>query len=185
MMHPRTTRPIGWTVWLGVVLFGLAAAWTTRLGTHWPSVYYMTGPSMEPTVAAGQYFLAWSPAGALSRGDLVLFRFEEADEVFHVLRRLVALPGDTVAMDSGVVLLNGKPQHWPFQILQPAASFSPMAIDGNLYSWGPWIVPRDSAVLLADTRDMLGWPDSRFVGFIALSDIPARATRALTGRKLR
>lgn len=178
-------RPIGWAVWSGVVMFGLALAWATQLGTHWPSLYYMTGPSMEPTVAAGQYFFASSPAGPLSRGDLVLFRYEEGDEVFHVLRRLVALPGDTVAMDSGVVLVNGMPRTWPFQILQPAASYSPMAIEGNLYSWGPWIVPPDSAVLLADTRDMLGWPDSRFVGFIAMADIPARATRTVTGRRLR
>lgn len=173
------------SVWLGAVFVGVLLAWTTRLGTRWPSVYYMTGPSMEPTVAAEEYFIAWSPPGRLSQGDLVLFRYEDEDGVFHVLRRLVALPYDTVAMDSGAVVLNGKRQPWPFQILRPSASYSELARERNLYDWGPWVVPTDSAVLLADTRDMVGWPDSRFVGFIALTDIPARATRAITGRRLR
>lgn len=135
----------------------------------------MTGASMEPTVAAGEYFLAWSPAPALSRGSLVLFRYEDEDGVFSVLRRLAALPGDTIRMVDGEVILNGRPQRWPFRIIKPEAWRSALAIEPDIYSWGPWIVPRDSVVLLADTRDMVGWPDSRFVGFIPINGIEARA----------
>jgi signal peptidase I len=184
-MRWRIHGKIRVSIWLGAVVVAVAVAWITKLGTRWPSVYYMTGPSMEPTVAAEEYFLAWSPTGQLSQGDLVLFRYEDEDGVFHVLRRLVALPNDTVLMDSGAVVVNGMRQRWPFQILKPSASYSVLALEGNLYDWGPWVVPADSAVLLADTRDMLGWPDSRFVGFIALTDIPARATRTVSGRRLR
>jgi hypothetical protein len=46
-------------------------------------------------------------------------------------------------------------------------------------------VPPDSVLLLADTRDMLGWPDSRFIGFVPQEDVIARATRRVTGRLLR
>ncbi len=172
-------------VWLTAVAIAVLGAWATKFGTLWPSIYFMTGPSMEPTLAAREYFMALSPPDRIALGDLVLFRYEDADGVFHVLRRLVALPGDTVAMDSGVVILNGVAQSWPFRIMKPAASRSEFAIEGTLYDWGPWIVPTDSAVLLADTRDMIGWPDSRFLGFIALDDILARATKTLTGRRLR
>lgn len=130
---------------------------------------------MEPTVRAGQYFLAWSPPGPLARGDLVIFRYEDEDGVFHVLRRLAALPGDTIAMREGAVVLNGIEQHWPFRVIEPKAGRSPLARSLDLYSWGPWVIPPDSVVLLADTRDMLGWPDSRFLGFIARADILAHA----------
>ncbi len=165
-----------------VVVAGIVA---TRFGTRWPSVYYMTGSSMEPSVAAHEYFLAWSPAGDLSVGDLVLFRFDDGDEIFHVLRRVVALPSDTVSLDSGRVVLNGIRRDMPFRIIQPLAWRSQLALEDNLYDWGPWIVPPGSLALLSDTRDMIGWPDSRFIGFVALDDVIARATRTVTGRRLR
>ena len=165
-------------------MFLMAAAWLTRLGTRWPSVYYMTGPSMEPTVGAGEYFLAWSPP-RLVPGELVLFRFVDEDGEFHVLRRLAGLPGDTLAMVNGVVVRNGREQPWPFTIRQPAARTSALARGSDLLTWGPWIVPPDSVAVLADLRDMMGWPDSRFIGFVARTDVLARATRTVTGRPLR
>lgn len=175
-------RAASWLIIGALLVYG---AWVTRFGTRWPSVYVMSGDSMAPTLYAGQHFLAWGPPSDLRPGDLIVFRFEDEDEVFHVLRRLAALPGDTVGMDSGRVLLNGEPQSWPFRILRPAASRSELAIEGTLYDWGPWVVPTDSVVVLADTRDMLGWPDSRFIGFVPRDDILARATRRLNGRPLR
>lgn len=164
---------------------GVALAWTTRAGTRWPGIYYMTGPSMEPSLQAGESFLVWSPPGKLSRGDLVVFRYEDEDGVFHVLRRLAGLPGDTITMREGVVLVNGVPQRWPFRIVVPGARRSPLARPTDLYTWRLRPVPPDSAVLLADTRDMVGWPDSRFLGFIPLTDIVGKATRTLRGRALR
>jgi signal peptidase I len=170
--------------WLAVAALLVLGVWLTRAGARWPSLYYMTGPSMEPTVTAREYFLAWSPADRIERGDLVIFRFEYEDHVYHVLRRLAGLPGDTVAMDSGVVILNGEPRRWPFRIVTPAVYRSELAIEGVLFDFGPWIVPPDSVVLLADTRDMDGWPDSRFLGFISIRDIEARAELTLSGRRL-
>jgi signal peptidase I len=171
-------------VWLAIAALAVVALWTTRAGSRWPSLYYMTGPSMEPNVRAGEYFIAWSPAGRIAPGDLVIFRFEDADGVFHVLRRVAALPGDTVAMDSGVVILNGKRQPWPYRIVRPDVWRSELAVEGRLFDFGPWVVPPNSVVLLSDTRDMLGWPDSRFLGFIPLEDILARAELSLSGRRL-
>jgi signal peptidase I len=166
----------------GVIVLAL---WSTRFGSRWPSVYYMTGPSMEPTLKAGEYFITWSPARDIEPGDLVIFRYEDEDGVFHVLRRVTALPGDTIAMNSGAIFLNGERQPWPFQILRPAASRSELALEGELYQWGPWVVPADSVVLLSDTRDIIGWPDSRFLGPIPLSDVLATAEFTVRGRRLR
>ena len=184
-MNRGASRVISATVWSVTAVLGVTFGWTTRLGTRWPSVYYMTGASMEPTIAAERYFLAWSPPGALERGDLVIFRFEDQDGVFNVLRRLVALGGDTVTMERGIAIVNGVRQPWGFRIIEQAAWRSAMARGGDLYDWGPWIVPRDSLMLLADTRDIIGWPDSRFIGFVGPADILARATRTVRGRRLR
>ncbi len=177
----RSVRPAFWAV---VAIFAVAALWITRLGTRWPSIYYMTGPSMEPTLSAEEYFLTWSPPASLHRGDLVIFRFEDEDGEFHVLRRIAGSAGDTVRMEEGAVLVNGVLQPWPYQVINPAVSHSALAKGGDLFTWGPWAVPPDSLLLLADTRDMVGWPDSRFVGFVSVDAIIARATRTLTGRRL-
>lgn len=170
--------------WAVIAALAVVAAWSTRLGTRWPSVYYMTGPSMEPTIAAQQYFLAWSPPGTLHRGDLVIFLFVDEGTEFHVLRRLAGLPGDTVRMEDGVVFVNGAAQPWPHQVLTPEMDHTELALTYELFTWGPWIVPPDSVILLADTRDMVGWPDSRFIGYVPRQDILARATRTLKGRRL-
>lgn len=139
---------------------------------------------MEPTIAAEVYFLTWSPPGELRRGDLVIFRFADDGVEYHVLRRLAGLPGDTVRMEQGVVWVNGKARSWPHQVLVPEVDHSELALTYQLFTWGPWIVPADSVLLLADTRDMLGWPDSRFIGFVPRVDVLARATRTLKGRRL-
>ncbi len=171
--------------WLAPLAVGAALAWTTRMGTRWPAMYYMTDPSMEPSVRAGEYFVVWTPPGALRRGELVMFRYQDEDGVFHVLRRLAGLPGDTIAMRDGEIAVNGVPQTWRYRIIDARARRSPLARGEDLYSWGPWVVPPDSVVLLSDTRDMLGWPDSRFLGFIPLTEIEGKATRTVWGRALR
>jgi signal peptidase I len=169
--------------WILVGALALMVAALSYLGC--PAIYYMTGPSMEPTIAPGRLFLARSPPGEIARGDLVLFRFVDEDgQEYHVLRRVAGLAGDTVAMRHGRAVVNGVPQPWPFRIMQPQAWRSPYPI-GNLFTWGPRVVPPDSVFLLADTRDMVGWPDSRFIGFVARADLVARATRRLTGQRLR
>lgn len=167
-----------------VATLALAGLWVTRFGERWPSVYYMTGSSMQPTLAAGEYFLVWSPPGHLEHGDLVIFRYDVEGEGYHVLRRLIGLPGDTVEMEAGAVFVNGEPTDWPYRIASPEVWRSELAIEGKLFDLGPWIVPPDSTLLLADTRDIMGWPDSRFLGFIASNDIVGRATRTLSGRRL-
>lgn len=140
---------------------------------------------MEPSVRAGEYFLVWVPADELSRGDLVIFEFHDSDSTFHVLRRLAGLPGDTVSMRSGAVIVNGVRQPWPYRVISPQTRRSELALEKDLYDWGPWIVPPDSVLLLSDTRDMVGWPDSRFLGFIPRQRVLGKATRTLTGRRLR
>jgi len=189
-VHSTVTRRHGWLGAALRALFVLCALWLlvwTRVFTRWPQVYYMTGPSMEPTVRAHEYFTTTSPVGRLRPGMPVIFRYEDEDGVFRVLRRLAALPGDTIAMRNGAAVLNGREQRWPFRIVEPRAWHSPLARVPNLYTWGPIVVPRDSVWLLADTRDVGGWPDSRFIGPVPLAALEAEAGRIVwpPGRLLR
>jgi signal peptidase I len=181
---PVVTR-LKWAVRVLLLLAAAALLLGTRVFTAWPQVYYMTGASMEPAVRAHEYFLTVSPVGPLARGMLVIFRYEDDNGVFHVLRRLAALPGDTIRMREGRAIVNGREDGHAFRILAPAAHRSPLARAHELFTWGPVTVPNDSVFLLADTRDMLGWPDSRFLGPIPVGALEARATRIVWPRILR
>ena len=158
-----------------LVLLLAALALLTRGFTSFPSTYYMTGPSMAPSVGPGAWFLARSSSGLPARGDLVLVEHWIDDTLYHVLRRAVALSGDTVQMKSGVLLVNGTSPNWPARIVEPRAErILDGPIPGTIYNWGPVTVGPDSVFVLSDTRDMIGWPDSRFFGAVPRKRITAR-----------
>ncbi|MBI4419869.1 MAG: signal peptidase I [Gemmatimonadetes bacterium] len=162
------TRPRWRWVPTGLLLVLLAVlAWLTRGLTSLPSTYYMTGPSMTPAVGQGAWFLARPLLGMPQRGDLVLLEHWIDDTLYHVLRRAVGLPGDTVRMVDGLLWVNGRAPSWPARILEPRAE-RPLdgPIAGTIYNWGPVVIGPDSVFLLSDTRDMIGWPDSRFLGAV-------------------
>jgi signal peptidase I len=102
--------------------------------------------------------------------------------VHHVLRRVAGLPGDRVAMRGGEAIVNDTPASWPWRIMEPRASRSALALVDDLYNWGPLSVPPDSVFLLSDTRDVVGWPDSRFIGPVAITELEGTAAWRIWAR---
>lgn len=117
--QPPSRKP--WWVSWGAELFAIVALmFTCRIAVaDWPKV---PSGSMEPTLRVGDYLLvnhlAYGPRlpftntalewGRPQRGDVVVFRFPLDVSQFYV-KRLVGMPGDTVAFRDGVVSVNGAP----------------------------------------------------------------------------
>jgi signal peptidase I len=119
------------------------------------------------------------------RGDVVVFRSPIEDSI--LVKRLIAVPGDTIAMVQGRVVRNGATVEEPYaQHGTPAeggdpvlpelawqarhlARGSPEAYRPTVHDWGPLVVPRDSFFMLGDNRD--GSRDSRFWGFVPRNNI--------------
>jgi signal peptidase I len=170
-------RPPFWrwvpTVLLLCVLAALIVL--TRGFTAFPTTYYMTGPSMEPSVRQGAWFVAQPLRQMPAPGDLVLLEHWIDDTLYHVLRRAVGLPGDTVRMSDGALWVNGHVADWPARIIAPRAERTlDGPVRGTIYNWGPAVVGPDSVFVLSDTRDMLGWPDSRFLGAVPRAQLVER-----------
>jgi len=168
---------------LVVITLVAGTLWATRFFTSVPQTFVGSGPSMEPTLLPGEYFTVRPLDDPPRRGMLVVFRFVHDDSLYRVLRRVAALPGDSIAMRAGQAIVNGATMPWPFRILEPRASRSELAIGGELYNWGPVAVPDSTVFLLSDTRDIVGWPDSRFIGPVPLPLIEGRAERYLWTRR--
>ena len=67
--------------------------------------FWMPSSSMAPTIIAGdRMFADMKPKGDPGRGDLVVIGVRNEQWI----KRIVALPGDRIAMHAGLVILNGQ-----------------------------------------------------------------------------
>lgn len=71
---------------------------------------FISGASMEPTYSRRGFTFCWRGKYLFSkhkRGDIVIIRFTRK---VSLLKRIVALPGDTLFIRNGILYLNGKAQ---------------------------------------------------------------------------
>jgi len=209
-----------------VLALGLLPAMMAFRSAVYESFYVPTG-SMEPSlrigdrVTAAKFAYGWRipftriPLGSLKapqRGDIVVFTLPKAEDKGawwtdldiaglvpsnDYIKRVVAVPGDKVAVKDGELVLNGKrlratdegPYRYvdhecePMQTRRFAVGGSS---DGHVIlkasnarnrrsDWGPKTVPKGHVFVLGDNRDRS--KDSRSYGFVPIRDIKAKATR--------
>lgn len=121
--------------------------------------------SMLPTLRAGDRVLVDKRAyrDALPRrGDLVAFHAPRTGEV--TLKRAIGLPGDTVAIEDGVLVVNGRRQSESYA--------DPDAIDSVYF--GPAAVRAGAVFVLGDNR--ADSTDSRDFGPVEQRDLIGRAS---------
>lgn len=136
------------------------------VGVFW--VAYRTarvdGDSMRPGLAHGDRLLVTKSYGAPHRGDVVLIVLEERAEPTEVVKRVVGVPGDVVAVRDGVVTVNGAAESYAFPVTFVAMRSS--------YSWGPHTVPQGTVFVMGDNRPIS--LDSRYVGPAPLESVLGR-----------
>ncbi len=67
--------------------------------------FWIPAGSMKPTLLVGDYLIVSRQFGAPERGDVVVFRHPATGADF--IKRVIGLPGETVEMRDGQVILNG------------------------------------------------------------------------------
>ena len=122
---------------------------------------------MEPHIDSGEYVLIDTIAyrfGLPHRGDIVAFRHDgDPPEVF--IKRVIGLPGDTIRIDRGTVILNGAPLSEPYVRFADTRSFPEIT------------VPPNSVYVLGDNR--ANSEDSRFIGPVNDSLLIGRAVAGI------
>jgi signal peptidase I len=100
--------------WFLVVLLALGAALLVRV--YVLQQFYISGPSMESTLYGNNRVLVNKLSyrlSSISRGDVVVFdRVTTSDgTVSHddLIKRVIALPGDTLEIKNCTVIVNSKP----------------------------------------------------------------------------
>ncbi len=131
-------------------------------------VFVVSSRAMVPTLRPGDVVLVdrlTYDFGAPQRGDIILFHFPQADDR-GFLKRVIGLPGDTVAEHDGRFLVNGSPLAWP------RAGTSASGAAGAL-NMPPVKVPAGQYFVLGDNPGAS--LDSRFWGTVNLHELMGKA----------
>lgn len=187
-----------WTksVFIAFVLFLVIRAFVVE-------AFKIPTSSMENTLLVGDFLLvnkavygAQIPGTALrlpalaepQRGDVVVFN-PPHDPSKNYVKRLIAIPGDTVEMRDKRLYLNSREldepyvrhvdyggdaihpdMEWQEEHLTPGVG--PRKYRASRDNWGPILVPPDRYFVLGDNRD--DSEDSRYWGFVERSAIRGR-----------
>lgn len=186
------------------VSFSIALALFLLLRAFFVEGYRIPSGSMERTLLVGDFLLVNKLAYGAEvpftarhlpalekphRGDIIVFRFPLEQRIYYI-KRVVGMPGDTLAMHDGVLMVGGVRQVEPYvtradtgtdptqdeflwqrHYLVPTAA----AAGGDHPSrnnWGPLVVPERSYFVLGDNRDDSS--DSRYWGFVPAELIVGR-----------
>jgi signal peptidase I len=136
--------------WIGTLLLAVVIAMTIRIFLAEP--IRVDGRSMEETLHNGEIVLVTKPAvllGNLNRGDVVIVRYPGRNKINTLriwgpldinfvkhemfVKRLVALPGDSVAILDGILYVNDKAVDEPYIVYQPRADFQRIVLGDNQY----------------------------------------------------
>ena len=71
------------------------------------------GSSMEPTLKNGDKILVNSNFGELNRNDIILFKYPEDERRIYV-KRIIALPNESIEIREGRVFINAEELEEPF-----------------------------------------------------------------------
>ncbi len=165
--------------------------------------FVITSGSMEDTLLVGDMLVVNRAAlgsripgtslripgySHVERGQIIVFDPPHEDDL-KLVKRLIGLPGDTLAMRDKVLYVNGEPREEPYvRHVDPGdethpwmewqASYLPADVSPETYrptrdNWGPIVVPGDHYFMLGDNRDTS--LDSRYWGFLERWRLEGRA----------
>jgi len=128
-------------------------------------LYLVDGPSMRPTLLSQERLVVNKfiyRFRAPERGEVLIFRYPQ-DQSRDFIKRVIAIPGDTIEIKDGRVFVNQQLMNEPYILSQTRGDY-PLST-----------VPEGTIFVMGDNRN--NSEDSRFadVGFVPFSLIKGKA----------
>ena len=160
--------------------------------------YLVPTGSMQPTIVEGDRILVnkiayrlelpFSDIGVIDfatpqRGDIVVFNSQAADT--RLVKRVVGLPGDNIAMVNNQLVINGEivtyqtndDQSVSEQLQGKTHAVQFIQREQLMDNFSSVTVPADHYLVLGDNRNNSA--DSRVIGFVPFSEIQGKALKVL------
>lgn len=138
--------------------------------TYVAEARFIPSESMLPTIKIGdrliidKIFYEIKGNKDLQRGDIVVFDpppAAQSNDGIPFIKRVIALPGETVSVKKGTVYINGEPLYEPYILEKPASDFKPYTVPGNML------------FVMGDNRNHSN--DSRYWGPVPVQNIIGKA----------
>ncbi len=175
------------SIGIAVILFLMLRAFVLQ-------TFFITSGSMEDTMLVGDFLVVNRAAvgsripltriripgySRIERGDILVFDPTHEPDL-KLVKRLIGLPGDTLEMRDGVLIVNGQEldepyvkregipdsgdpsMFWQAEYLLPDADRTRYEPTRN--NWGPLVIPEGRYFMLGDNRDSS--LDSRYWGLL-------------------
>jgi len=156
----RGERVARWLIW--PLLLALVALVVVFYVLFTP--LQVVGPSMLPTLEQGDRVLRTKEYGAAQRGDVVIIDAARVGtDSDDIVKRVIAVPGDTVEIRDDVALVNGEVEDYTRRV----------RIEGQGEYRDPVTIEPNEVYVLGDNRPVS--LDSRFTGPLPLDHIRGRA----------
>jgi signal peptidase I len=123
--------------------------------------FRIEGPSMQPNLHEGEYAIVDKISYQLhppERGDIIVFERQGQPDL---IKRVIGLPGETIEIRDGQVLINGLPLPEPYLTSPMVGSMPPQTIEADHY------------FVMGDNRNNSS--DSRSFGTVTAQVIVGRA----------
>ena len=97
------------------------------------SLYRVSGTSMTPTMLDGDWCLVWKlGARHPQQGEIVFFRTANKPHL-HFVKRIVAVPGQTISIEGGQMFVDGKPVDESYTKANVTWSLRPTRVPDDCY----------------------------------------------------
>jgi signal peptidase I len=161
------------------ILIGSALLIAILIKTFLFQAFYIPSESMKPTLNVGDRVLVNKVSYRLhdvNRGDIVVFetppKAKDANgEIKDLVKRVVALPGETFSTRDGTVYINGRPLKEPY-LQEGVKTCAPNTAATTCGDISDQRIPANDVLVLGDNR--AASKDSRFFGPIKESSIVGR-----------
>jgi signal peptidase I len=160
--------------WVAVIVGAVVLALVIK--TFLFQAFYIPSESMVSTLEVGDRVLVNKLSYRLhdiNRGDIVVFERPEADEsndgIEDLIKRVIGLPGDSLVIKDGRILINGQLLEEPYLDEGVTTQAGPIACAEA----DPCVIPDDMVWVMGDNRGSSR--DSRWFGPIPDDDVIGRA----------
>jgi signal peptidase I len=160
--------------WIFVVVIAIGAAFLIR--TFLFQQYYIDGPSMLTTLKPQDRVLVNKLSYKLhdvNRGDVVVFDRLSGTQHDDLIKRVIALPGESIEIRNCIVFIDGQTLEEPYLDALQLAQTDPSERCGSHVDMSETTIPQEHVFVMGDNR--VQSYDSREFGSIEVSKIRGRA----------
>jgi len=173
----------GGIVWEVVKFFFIAAIIVLPIRIFIAQPFIVSGHSMDPTFANGQYLIVDQLSyhlGSPERGDVVILRYPLNPSTFFI-KRIIGLPNETVTIKDGVVSITSKTNELGFTLDEPYIELAKTENHTKVLGDDEYFVMGDNRAASSDSRVWGAAPEDLIIGKAFLRLLPVSQAAVLPG----